>query len=180
MLRRTAVNLAIVLSLAALLAAGCSRSGDSKPPADKAIGGTRPVAEIWADVLAERDKIHEAFVKELEAVTHEDCAAVGASAQRLDALYTELVNHLGARSGDDLGRMRQLGDAIRGASAVVQKVRESALAEAPGSWPPLRFPFDRSLRDVERYFTAEELASGSVVNRPGFEAAPPPAARSPI
>ena len=41
---------------------------------------------IWAEVLAQRDKIQAIIAKELEDVTHEDCAALGAAARRVDEL----------------------------------------------------------------------------------------------
>ncbi len=63
---------------------------------------------------------------------------------------------------------------------VTTKIRESALAEAPGQWVQLRFPLDQSLRAVESYFTPEELGGQSVAARPNFESKPPPAALSPI
>jgi hypothetical protein len=180
MQRCFAVNLTVALSLAALLAVGCSRSGDSKPAADAAVAGTRSLAAIWADVLTQRDVIHQIFVEDLEAVTHQDCADLGAAARRLDDLYSELATHLSAKSGQADGRLRAIGEIVARASGVVAKIRESALAEAPGVWITLRYPLDQSLRELESYFTADELAQESVMSRPGFEAQPPPAALSPI
>jgi hypothetical protein len=180
MQRRFAVKLTVALSLAALLGIGCSRSGDSKAPSDAAIAGTRTIAAIWADVLTQRDVIHLIFVKDLEDVTHEDCSAVGAAARRLDELYSELASHVSAKGGQAEGPMRALGDVTMRASGVVAKVRETALAEAPGAWANLRYPLDQSLRELESYFTADELAQESVMNRPGFEAKPPEAPVSPI
>ena len=66
------------------------------------------------------------------------------------------------------------------AEASLAKIRESALAEAPGQWINLRYPLDQSLRAVESYFTPEELGGQSVVARPDFEVKPQPAALSPI
>jgi len=177
---RFAVNLAVAVSLAALLGAGCSRSGDSAAPKDAEIAGTRPMAAIWADILTQRDAIHMIFVEDLEEVSHADCDAVGASARRIDALYSELVNHIGAKSGQGEGRLRAIGDVVTRASGVIAKVRESAVAEAPGLWVTLRYPLDQSLRELESYFTADDLGQESVMNRPGFEASPPPASLSPI
>jgi hypothetical protein len=177
MRRRLAVNLTVALSLAALLGAGCSRSGDSTP----ADTGTRPLAAIWADILTQRDQIHMVFMEDLEDVTHDDCARVGAAARRIDDLFSELVNHLGAKSGGaDPGRVRSLGDTISRASTIIGKVRETALSEAPGAWPNLRFPLDQSLREIETYFSADELGRESVLGRPGFEAQPLPPPASPI
>jgi hypothetical protein len=173
---RFAVFAAVAVSLAALLGAGCSRSSDSTPAAAKA----RTVGDIWADVLGQRDAIHLVFMKELEDVTHEDCAAVGASARRLDDLYSELVNVLGAMSPRDEGKLRTLGDVLVRATGVTAKVRETALSEAPGAWVNLRYPLDQSLREVESYLSPDDLRGESVVSRPGFETKPPPAPLSPI
>lgn len=173
---RFAVSAAVAVSLAVLLGGGCSRSSDSKPPAPQA----RSLADIWVDALTQRDAIHLVFMKELEEITHEDCAAVGASARRLDELFSELVNVLGATSGQDEGKLRTIGDVLTRASAVTAKVRETALAEAPGAWVNLRFPLDQALREVESYLNPDDLRGESVVNRPGFETKPPPAPLSPI
>ena len=177
---RFAATLAVAVSLAALLGAGCSRSGDPVPSKGAEIARTRPMAAIWADVLTQRDAIHMILVKDLEEVSHADCDAVGASARRIDDLYSELVNNIGAKSGEDEGRLRSIGDAVTRASGVIAKVRESAIAEAPGLWVILRYPLDQSLRELESYFTADDLGQESVMNRPGFEASPPPASLSPI
>jgi len=177
--RRSAVYLALSLMLALVVGAGCSRSRDSKP-ADKAVPGTRPLAAIWADVLAQRDVIHIVFMKDLEEVTHEDCATAGGAARKLDDLVTELTNHVGGMSEEGEGRLRAIGDALTRVSAVISKVRETAVAESPGAWVQLRFPLDQSLREFESYFTAADLGNESVMSRPGFETKPPPAAISPI
>lgn len=178
MQRRSAVYLAVSLSLAVALGAGCSRSRDSKP-ADAAAPGTRPLAAIWADVLTQRDVMHLLFIKPLEDVTHEDCAALGASARRLDQLMTELSNRVGGTSGQGEGRLRAIGEVLTRITAVISKARESALAESPGAWVKLRYPLDQSLRDFETYFTADDLGE-SVMSRPGFETTAPPEALSPI
>jgi hypothetical protein len=177
--RRSAVTLALSLSLAAVLGSGCSRSRESKP-AEATATKARSLAAIWADVITQRDVMHQIFVKKIEDVTHEDCAQLGAAARRLDALTTELTNHLGGMSGQDAGRLRQVGDVITRISAVINKIRDSALAESPGVWPQLRFPLDQSLRMFETYFSPADLGNESVTNRPGFETEPPPAALSPI
>lgn len=176
--RRCAVNLAVALSLVALLGAACSRSGDSKP----ATAGktTRSIAAIWADVLTQRDQIHLIFVENLEDVTHEDCAALGASARSIDELLSELVNQMSAKSGQGDGRLRAIGDVVSRTTGVLSKIRETALAESPGAWPNLRYPLDQGLRELETYFTADDLAQESVMNRPGFETKPIPPPLSPI
>jgi hypothetical protein len=179
--RRSAVYLALALSLslAAVLGSGCSRSRESKP-AEATPAKARSLAAIWADVLTQRDVMHQIFMKKLEDVTHEDCSELGVAARRLDTLTTELTNQLGGMSGQDAGRLRQIGDVITRISAVINKIRDSALAESPGAWPQLRFPLDQSLRLFESYFSVADLGSESVTNRPGFETEPPPAALSPI
>jgi len=131
-------------------------------------------------VLNQRDAIHAIMVKELEAVTHQDCADLGADGRQVDALLTELTAAIAADKTQTEGHLRALGDVLTRVSQAVQKIRESALAEAPGMWVKLRFPFDQSLRDVETYFTPEQLGGESVVRRPGFETTPPPAGLSPI
>ena len=173
---RFAVSAAVAVSLAVLLGGGCSRSSDSKPPAAQA----RSVGDIWAEALAQRDAMHIVFMKDLEDVTHEDCAAVGASARRLDDLYSELVSVRGASKSKDEGKLRTLGDVLVRATGVTAKLRETALSEAPGAWVNLRFPLDQSLREVESYLSPDDLRGESVVSRPGFETKPPPAPLSPI
>ncbi len=162
-----------VAALAAFLCAACSRSSDSPPPT--ALPGQRNVAAVWADMLTQRDQIHLIFIKDMEQVTHQDCRDMGAAAARMTELYSELLNILGATSTpDDRGRMRSLGEAVGRASNVVTRIRESALAEAPGMWPAMRWGLDNSIRDVESYFSAEALNSESIVKRPGFETTTPP------
>jgi hypothetical protein len=176
---RLAVKLSVAASLAALLLLGCSRSSDSKPAA--ALPGQRTIAAIWADLLTQRDQIHLVFIKDMELVTHQDCRDMGAAAARMNELYSELLNVLGAQTTlEDRGRVRALGDAVGRASSVSTRIRESALMEAPGMWPAMRYPLDQSLRDVESYFTAADLNSESIVNRPGFEPTPLPPAPSAI
>src|SRR5262245_2994046 len=98
-------RLALKLSaaaLAVLLCAACSRSGDSKPAAAPA--GQRTVAAVWADMLTQRDQIHLIFVKDMEQVTHQDCRDMGTAAARMNELYSEMLNILGAQSTvDDRG-----------------------------------------------------------------------------
>jgi hypothetical protein len=175
--RRFPVYFAVSLSLVAALGGGCSRSRDSKPPAG---AGGRSLAAIWTDMLAQRDAMHLLFVKDLELVTHEDCAAVGASARRMDELTTELVNRLGGTSAQTEGRLRAIGETVSRLSAVISKVRETALAETPGAWFVLRYPVDQSLKEMERYFSADDLGNQSVTARPDFENEPPPVPLSPI
>jgi hypothetical protein len=176
MARRIARSLALSLSLAAVVFAGSA----CRKPKETASGPTRPVAAVWADVLAQRDAIHGIMVKELEAVTHQDCADLGADARKLDGLVTELTAAVSADKTQTEGHLRAVGDVLNRVSASVQKIRESALAEAPGMWVKLRFPFDQALRDVETYFSPEQLGGESVVRRPGFEVTPPPAGLSPV
>lgn len=173
---RPAAKLAVALCLV-LLASACSRSSDSKLK----VASDRTVGMVWGEMLDQRDKIHEIFIKEPEAVTHQDCTDLGIAARRMDELYSELAGIIGGQSGSsDEGRLRALGDAIGRMSSVIARIRESALAEAPGIWPGLRYPLDQTMRSVESYFSAEELNSQSVVNRPGFEATPPPDAPSAV
>jgi hypothetical protein len=174
--RRVTVNLALSLALAALFAAGCSRSGDSTA----AKAPDKSLADLWARVLTQRDQMHIAFMKPIEDVTHEDCASVGAAGRRMDELFGDLVNVIGAQSGRDAGRLRSLGDVITHASQIVAQVREAGLNEAPGAWPALRYPLDQSLRAIEAFFTADELGNESVTQRPGFETSPLPTPPSPV
>ncbi|HTO55038.1 MAG TPA: hypothetical protein VMR50_16770 [Myxococcota bacterium] len=170
MLRRSAL-----LSLAALvLLSACSRS-EHKPPAP----GSRTPAAIWGDVLGQRNNIHLGFVKELEEVTHKDCADVGASAHRLDDLLSELMNTLGATISDR-GQLRSIGDAASRLNSVVSQIRESALAESPGAWPELRFPLDFALYQMEQIVSPGVLGPDSVTSCPGFETKPLPRPPSPV
>ncbi|MFI5315999.1 MAG: hypothetical protein ACHQ6T_09865 [Myxococcota bacterium] len=174
--RRITLCFAVSLMLVAALGGGCSRSRESKPPTPSA----RSLAAIWSDILAQRDAMHAIFTKDLELVTHEDCASVSAAARRIDELTSEFVNRVGATSAPGEGRLRALGDALGRVSAVLAKVRETALAEAPGAWVGLRFPLDQSLKGLESYFTADDLGNQSVTARPDFETSPPPPPFSPI
>jgi len=173
---RPAVRIALSLSLLAALAVGCSRSGEDgvKPSA------ARPMSAIWPEVLVQRDKMQELFAKPLEEVTHEDCAVLGAAARRVDELTNDILDIVPTMADQSEGKLRSIGDVIIHMQGVTGKIRESALAEAPGQWIQLRFPLDQSLRAVESYFTAEELGGQSVAARPNFEMKPQPAALSPI
>jgi hypothetical protein len=175
--RRIAARLAFSLGLIAALASGCSREKEeAQAPSD-----ARPLSVIWPEVLAQRDILQDMFAKPLEEVTHEDCAAVGAAARRIDALSGEILSWVPASaSGKDEGRLRSIGDVVIQMQGVTSKIRESALAETPGQWIYLRFPLDQTLRSAETYFTPEELGGQSVAARPNFESKPQPAALSPI
>ncbi|HTO07008.1 MAG TPA: hypothetical protein VMR86_08090 [Myxococcota bacterium] len=174
MTRRSAARPALALAFAALLVAACSRGHEAPKP----VAG-RTLAQIWPDILEQRDVIHAGFAKPLEEVTHQDCADVDAAARKIDALTSELGGALVPLKLDP-GRMRALGNAVSSLSAVTQQIRETALAEAPGAWPRLRFPLDASLRAFENFFSADDLGHQSVTLRPGFETAPLPAPLSPI
>jgi hypothetical protein len=177
MKRRLAVRLALSLGLvAALAAAGCSRSGE-EPKKPSAV---RPLSAIWPEVLAQRDTMQDILGKELEDVTHDDCSALGAAARRVDELTGEILSYVPTTPDQSEGRLRAVGDVIIQMQGVTSKIRESALAEAPGQWIQLRYPLDQVLRAVESYFTPEELGGQSVATRPDFETKPQPAALSPI
>jgi hypothetical protein len=175
MTRRFQVRSVLPLALAALLAVGCGRGHEAAKPA-----GGRMLAEIWKDILAQRDTIHGLFMKPLEEVTHQDCADLGAAARQIDALTSELGNAVAVGSNFESGRIRSIGGAVTRISGVTQRIRETALAEAPGAWPELRFPLDQSLRGFETLFSPQELGGESVSLRPGFETQPLPAPLSPV
>jgi hypothetical protein len=176
MARRLARSLAVPLALAALVAAGgaCHKAQQSDAAA------ARPTAAVWADVLAQRDALHQIMTKPLEDVTHADCAQVGADARQLEALMRELTASVAADKSQSEGHLRALGDVLGLTDQTITKIRETALSEMPGAWDKLRFPLDQALRAVESYFTADQLGGESVVRRPGFEASPPPTAASPV
>jgi hypothetical protein len=169
-------RLALSLSLAALVASGVAchkaQETDARTP--------RPTTTVWADILAQRDAMHVLMTKELEDVTHEDCAQLGADSRKIEDLMGELRASVAADKNQSEGHLRALGDVLGQTDQTVAKIRESALNETPGAWAKLRFPLDQSLRSVETYFTAEQLGDQSVVHRPGFEASPPPSGASPI
>ena len=175
MTRRFPVRPVFALALAALLVAGCGRGHE----ASKA-NAARTLAQIWPEVLKQRDAIHAIFMKPLEDVTHQDCADLGAAARQIDALTSELGNAIGAPGEVDGGRMRVIGGAVTRISSVTQRIREMALAEAPGAWPELRFPLDQSLRTFEVSFKPDELGGDSVALRKDFETEPLPAPLSPV
>ena len=175
MKRPVAARLALSLGLLAALAVGCSRSDD----APKTVP-TRPLSAIWPEVLAQRDAIQTLMNKPLEEVTHEDCSALGVAARKVDELVGEILAYVPTMAGQDEGRLRSIGDVIIRMQGVMAKIRESALAEAPGQWVQLRFPLDQSLRGFESYFTPEEIGGQSVASRENYETKPQPAALSPI
>jgi hypothetical protein len=176
MARRLARSLAVSISIAALVVAG----GACRKGKETAAAAPRPIAAVWSDILAQRDAMHALMTKELEDVTHEDCAQLGADSRKIESLMSELTASVAADKNQTEGHLRALGDVLGQTGQAVAKIRETALAEMPGAWVKLRFPFDQSLRDVETYFTADELGGQSVVQRPDFEATPPPAGVSPI
>jgi hypothetical protein len=170
----------LVLSLAAALVlvtglGGCSRSNQSKPAAADA-----SLSKIWAEILDQRDAIHRVFMIELEDVTHQDCADLGAAARQMNSLMGDFTGAIGRMPNADSGKLRAVSDAISRLSSVTNRIREQALAEAPGAFPEQRYPLDFCLRDIERYFTADDLGGQSVASRPGFETEPLPAPLSPI
>jgi hypothetical protein len=124
--------------------------------------------------------MQDLMAKPLEEVTHEDCAALGAAARRVDELTADILSTVPTMPDQTEGKLRALGDVIIHMQGATGKIRESALAEAPGQWIGLRFPLDEALRSVESYFTPEDLGGQSVAARPNYEAKPQPAALSPI
>ena len=173
---RPAAHLALSLSLLAALAVGCSRSEQAKKPAAE----VRPMSAIWPEVLAERDKMQDLMNKPLEEITHDDCTALGAAARRVDELTGDILSTVPTMADQSEGKLRSLGDVIIQMQGAIGKIRESALAEAPGQWINLRYPLDQTLHALESYFTPEELGGQSVAARPNFETKPQPAALSPI
>ncbi|HXX48460.1 MAG TPA: hypothetical protein VEN47_09545 [Myxococcota bacterium] len=176
MARRVARSLAVSLALAALLAAGsaCHKAKEADAAAPRA------TASVWADVLTARDAMHAIMAKPLEDVTHADCAELGVEARKVDALMSELTATVAADKDQSEGHLRAIGDVLGLTNQVLVKIRESALAETPGTWEKLRFPFDQSLHSVETYFTADQLGGQSVVRRPGYETTPLPPPLSPV
>jgi hypothetical protein len=147
MARRLARSLAVTVTLAALVAAGgaCRKTGENTAAAP------RSIAAVWADILGQRDAMHELMTKALEDVTHEDCAQVGAGARQLESLMNELTASVASDKSQTEGHLRALGEILGLVGQTVTKIRETALAEMPGAWPKLRFPLDQSLRDVETF-----------------------------
>jgi hypothetical protein len=172
---RLAARLALSLGLAAALAVGCSRSGETPKTAPM-----RPLSAIWPEVLAQRDTMQALMLKPLEEVTHADCTALGAAARKVDELTGEILSYVPTMPNQDEAKLRALGDVIIHMQSVTAKIRESALAEAPGQWVGLRFPLDQTLRGFESYFTPEEVGGQSVASRENYETKPQPAALSPI
>jgi hypothetical protein len=98
----------------------------------------------------------------------------------VDELTGDILSTVPTMADQSEGKLRSLGDVIIRMQGAIAKIRESALAEAPGQWIGLRFPLDQTLHAVETYFTPEELGGQSVAARPNFETKPQPAALSPI
>jgi len=176
MARRVARSLAVSLALAALLAASsaCHKAKEAGAAAP------RSTAAVWADILTARDAMHAIMAKPLEDVTHADCTELGVEARKFDGLMGELTAAVAADKNQTEGHLRAVGDVLGLTNQVLAKIRESATGEMPGMWEKLRFPFDQALHSVEAYFTPDQLGGQSVVQRPGFEAKPQPAAPSPI
>jgi len=175
MKRPVVVRLALSLGLIAALAAGCSRSDDAPKAAP-----ARPLSAVWPELLAQRDAIQALMNKPLEEVTHEDCSALGASARKVNDLTGEILLTVPTMVSQDEMKLRSIGDVIIQLQGVTAKIRESALAEAPGQWVQFRFPLDQSLRNFESFFTPEEVGGQSVATRENFETKPQPASLSPI
>jgi len=174
-MNRSAARLSLSLALIAALVCACSRRDESAKPSVH-----RQVSAIWSDMLAQRDAIQKLLHRPIEEVTHEDCSALGAAARQIDKLTNDVLAAVTDEHAGNEGELRAFGDAIIRLQAVTNKLRESALAEAPGQWAALAFPLDHTLRGVETYFTPEDLGGQSVAARPDFEAKPLPPPLSPI
>jgi len=174
-MNRSAARLSLSLVLIAALVSACSRREEPAKPSVH-----RELSAIWSDMLAQRDAIQKLLHRPIEEVTHEDCSALGAAARQIDQLTNDILAAVTDKHAGNEGQLRALGDVIIRLQAVTNKLRESALAEAPGQWPALAFPLDQTLRAVETYFTPEDLGGQSVAARPDFEKNPLPAPLSPI
>jgi hypothetical protein len=175
---RRIVGTLVVLALA--LGTGCSESSDT--PAGAAGGSTtvqaRSLAAVWADVLTQRDRIHEAVSKGTD-MWHEDCAQVSAATASLDSLAVELGKSVAVLPE---GEARRTGvELLLGyLQATTSTMRAAAIEEQVGSLPGMMIGLDALLQGIESHLTPEELGSQSVVTRPGFNPVRPPPPPSPI
>lgn len=164
----------VVLALVA--ATGCSRS--SEDGARPASVQARDIRAIYADILAQRDRVRKATSKGTE-MWHEDCAEVSAAAAELETLLAELQQRAAA-TPELAGQMTGLESHVGLTLGVLTSLRDNAAQEVVGMLPPSANQLDAYLRGLESHFTPEQLGGESIENRPGFDPSPPAAPLSPV
>jgi hypothetical protein len=175
---RRIVGSLVVLALA--LGTGCSESDEAAAGAsvEGAAVKARSLPEIWADILAQRDRLHAAISKGTE-MWHEDCAEVASAAVAFDPLVVEL----GQRATEQLTaepRHRGIQELCGYLQATTSMLRSEAIEEKVGVLPGLLISVDALLQGLENHFTREEIGNESVVTRPGFNPVRPPPPPSPV
>lgn len=166
--------------LALVLGTGCEKpaeTADATSTEGEPIKA-RDLPTIWADLLAQRDRIHAAVSKGTD-MWHPDCEEVSAAAAAVDGLSLEL----GQRVEADLSveaRRRSIHEVISYMQTTASSLRENAIEETIGAMPPHMIALDAILQALENRFTPEEIGSVSVVSRPGFNPIHPPQPPSPI
>ncbi len=162
------------------LGSGCSDSeptAGGAPPASTTVQ-PRSVPEVWADILAQRDRIQAAVSKGTD-MWHEDCAEVSSASAAIDPLAVELGKSVAAlpkidyrRNGVDL----LLGYLL----STTATIRSTAVDEQVGALPAMMIGLDALLQGIESHLTREELGPESVVTRPGFNPVRPAPRPSPV
>jgi hypothetical protein len=171
---------AAVLALALCLGAGCSGS-ESEKTGSAADGSTiqaRELSALWADILAQRDRIQVATAKKHQ-MWHEECAEVSSAAAELEKLATEMNARVAEMPS--LGERRNgVLSLVENFEGLIEKLRVAAIHEVVGELPGMMISLDAYLRGLEGHFTPQEIGSESVANRPGFNPVQLPSAASPI
>jgi hypothetical protein len=166
-----------LMALALAFGSGCSES-------DEAAGGAsakgaaiqaRSLPAIWADILAQRDRVQAAVSKGTD-MWHEDCAEVSSAATVLEALSLELIQGVAdLPSVED--RRKSIQTLIGFLQTTIVTLRSDAIDETVGELPGVMIGFDALLQNFENHFTRDEIGSESVTSHPGFNPfypAPPP------
>ena len=169
-----------LLVLALGSAVGCSKSNETPAggSAESATVQPRALPAIWADILAQRDRVHAAVSKGTD-MWHEDCAEVSSAAAAMDALLVEL-NRRVAEEPSLEARRRHIDELVGYLQVTSSTLREKAVDEVVGPFPALMIGLDAVLKSVEGAFTSDEIGSESVVTRPGFNTVRPARAASPV
>lgn len=170
----------LLMALALSLGSGCQESVETESGAG-AEGGqiqARSLPVIWLDVLAQRDRIHEAVSKGTD-MWHEECAQISSAAVSIDGLALEIRQRI-AENPSTEPRFRALADLLGYLQVSAAAFRENAVEEVIGAFPSLMIGLDALLQGIENHFTRDEIGSESVVTRPGFNTVHPPPPPSPV
>jgi hypothetical protein len=162
------------------LGSGCSDSeptASDAPPASSTVQA-RSVPVVWADILAQRDRIQVAVSKGAD-MWHEECAEVSSAAAALDPLFVEFGKSVAALPGMDY-RLNGVELLLGYLLATSATIRSAAVEEQVGVLPGMMNGLDALLHGTESHLKREELGPESVVTRPGFNPTLSPPPPSPV